>query len=200
VSTGDEASSLFVTVPTAGSHPELLAALVRDSGLPPTQIVVIVTRPGVDVPAGVVAIDDFGPLNIQRWWKTGIEEAAARGATAVAVINDDLRIGPGALQELHHALVETGATVATPSRPPRKDGIHRGRLIPYSPRIWGCLWMVDTASGLMPDPRYVWWYGDNDLDIRARRDHRGIVSVPVDYEHLHAGEGSGGSPELRLPD
>lgn len=187
---------LFMTVPTAGSRPELLEDLVRDSNLPSERIIVVVTRPGAVVPQGVTTVEDFGPLNIQRWWKSGIEEAIRRGATAVAVLNDDLRIAPGSLQELAEALHASGAAIATPSRPPRADGLHRGRIVPYSPRIWGCLWVLDTGIDLRPDPRYVWWYGDNDLDIRARRDYGGIVSVPVEYEHLHGGEGSGASEEI----
>jgi hypothetical protein len=187
---------LFMTVPTAGSHPELLDSLIRDCGLPFERIVVVATRPGLVLPEGVIVVEDLGPLNIQRWWLRGIEEAASRGATAVAVCNDDLRLGPTALAELHEALVTTGATVASPSRPVRKDRVHKRPLVPYSPRIWGCLWVVDVASGLRPDPRYVWWYGDCDLDIRARRDYNGIVTLPVDYEHHHPGEGTGRSRDL----
>jgi hypothetical protein len=68
--------------------------------------------------------------------------------------------------------------------------------VPYSPRIWGCLWLIDASSSLRPDPRYVWWYGDCDLDIRARRDYRGIVTRDVEYEHYFPGEGTGLSAEL----
>ena len=71
---------LFMTVPTAGSHPELLDSMIRDCGLPRENIVIIATAPGVAVPEGCVVIEDFGPKNIQRWWSTGIEESKARGA------------------------------------------------------------------------------------------------------------------------
>jgi hypothetical protein len=190
-----ERELLFLTIPTANSRPQLLSQLLADCGLPAEQIILIATRPNLDLPPAVV-VEDLGAPNIQRWWHLGIEEAAARGATAVAVANDDLRLGPTTLTELHRALVDSGAAVATPSRPPRKDRLHKGSLVPYSPRIWGSLWMVNVASGLRPDPRYIWWYGDNDLDIRARRDYGGIVSVPVDWEHLHGGEGAGGNSQL----
>lgn len=189
--------TLFMTVPTAGSHPDLLRALIDSCGLPRGQIVVVTTRAGVELPEGVVRIDDLEqPPNIQRWWRRGIEEAQARGATAVVVANDDLQVRPETFRELHAALIETGATIASPSRPEHPDGLHKGNLVPYEPRIWGCLWMVDVASGLRPDERYVWWYGDNDLDIRARRDYNGIVSVPVWYEHLHPGQGTSKSEAL----
>jgi len=187
---------LFMTVPTAAAHPELLAGLIESCGLPPERVIVIATRAGLEIPEGVVVVEDLDPPNIQRWWSRGIAEAQARGATAVAVCNDDIRLGPGALARLHEALVQTGAAIASPSRVEHRDGLHRHRLIPYSPRLWGSLWVVDVASGLRPDPRYVWWYGDCDLDIRARRDHGGVVLCPVDYEHLHPGEGTAKSPQL----
>jgi len=187
---------LYMTLPTAGSHPELMAALVRDCGLPAEQVVIVATRPEVELPSGCVRVDDFGEVNIQRWWNAGIDEAIRRGATAVAVVNDDLSLQPESLPRLHQALVSSGAAIASPSRPPRRDRLHRGPLVPYAPRIWGCLWVLDVACGLRPDERYRWWYGDCDLDIRARRDFGGVISVDVPYAHLHSGEGTGKSDVL----
>lgn len=188
--------SLFVTVPTAGSHPDLLDGIINSCGVPRERIILIRTKPDAELPTGCIVIDDFETPNIQRWWKRGIDESVVRGATAVAVLNDDLRIESDTLHRLHGELVSTGATVATPSRPGLRLGVHKRPLIPYEPVIWGCLWMVDATTDLRPDPRYVWWYGDNDLDIRARRDYAGIVSCDVVYEHHFPGVGTSKSPEL----
>jgi hypothetical protein len=188
---------LFVTIPTAGSHPELLSDLIMDCGLPFENIIVISTRPGVTVPPGVVLVEDHDVPNIQRWWNRGISEAQNRGATVVAVINDDIRITPDTLPTLHAALISEGATIASPSRPPTPDGLYTRPLVPYQPRIWGCLWLLDLSSDLRPDERYVWWYGDSDLDIRARRDYRGVVNTHVEYEHMYPGIGTSKSPELQ---
>ena len=179
-----------MTVPTANSHPNLLRDLVDSCGLPRERIILVATRADLELPHGCVVLEDLGAPNIQRWWARGIEEAESRGATAVAVSNDDLRLAPDSLARLHQALVESGAAVASPARPDHRLGLHKGNLIPYSPRLWGALWMVDVACGLRPDPRYVWWYGDSDLDIRARRNFGGVVSVDVTFEHLHPGEGT----------
>ena len=126
----------------------------------------------------------------------GIEEAERRGATSVAVLNDDIRVGPGTLSALHEALMSSGAAIASPSRSPFKNGVHRRPLVPYEPRLWGSLWVVRVDSGLRPDPRYVWWYGDNDLDIRARRDHGGVILCDVEFQHLHPSEGTSSNPAL----
>ena len=188
---------LFMTVPTAGTRPELLESLVTNCGLARERIVVVATRPDVRVPEGVVVVSDLGPLNIQRWWNVGIEAAKARGASAVAVVNDDISLTPRTLHDLHHSLLASGAAIASPSRPEYRTGLHRRPLAPYAPRLWGSLWVLSLSTPLRPDERYVWWYGDNDLDIRARKDHGGVVLVSVDYEHLHPGEGTASSEELQ---
>jgi GT2 family glycosyltransferase len=186
-----------MTIPTAGSRPELLRNLITASGLPLENIVLISTKPGIDLPEGTHQIEDFGELNIQRWWTRGIEYAEQQGATQVAVVNDDVAIDRKTLQLLADALTSTGAAIASPSRIPFRDGLHKGRLIPYEPRLWGSLWMLDLSSGLRPDTTYRWWYGDNDLDIRARSRHGGVVLVPVTFEHHHAGEKTGENPKLQ---
>ena len=132
----------------------MLEELARSSGVSRERIVVVATGPNVNAPAGTVVVEDLGPLNIQRWWNRGIDEAVARGATAVAVLNDDVRVGPNALRELHEALLLTGATVASPTRSGESAKLNRRRLVPYSPKIWGCLWVVDAKSGLRADERY----------------------------------------------
>ena len=187
---------LFLTIPTAGNRTELLNRIIDDSGLPRDQIIIIATKPNLEFPAGVRVIEDLGPSNIQRWWALGIAAAEDRGATAVAVLNDDVRITKETLPELHAALTGTGAAIACPSRPGFRNGVHKRPLIPYEPRIWGSIWMLDLAQDLRPDARYQWWYGDNDLDIRARTKHGGVVLVDVPYEHIHPTEATFASPDL----
>lgn len=187
---------LFMTVPTAGGHPDLLENLIRDCGLPPEQIVIVETRPDLELPAGVIRVKDFGPPNIQRWWNLGIDTAQDHGATVVAVLNDDMTVGPNALEELKTELLRTGAAIASPSRPGERIGLNKGRLIPYTPKIWGCLWLLNLNCELRPNEKYVWWFGDHDLDIRARKYFGGVVTKEIQYEHLHPGVGTGSSSKL----
>jgi len=188
---------LFLTIPTAHAHPELLDAIIENCSVPQERIVLIATRPNLDLPRECIIVEDLGPPNIQRWWGLGIEESTKRGATAVAVLNDDLVINKKTLPFLHSELNRTGATIASPTRPDWEPGHYRNsNIFPYTPVIWGCLWMLDTAAALRPDPQYVWWYGDSDLDIRARRDCAGIVTADVYYEHFFPGEGTSNSSSL----
>lgn len=190
-------SRLFMTVPTAGKHPELLNELIGSCGLPLDQIVIVETKSGIDLPSGVVRIHDFDSPNIQRWWNLGIEASIARGASTVAVLNDDIRVNSDTLPRLLDQLLKSRATIASPSRPGIANKRYTRPLVPYSPRIWGCIWMLDTQSGLRPDQRYAWWYGDEDLDIRARKNFNGVVTVDVYYEHYFAGEGTSQNPFLQ---
>lgn len=188
---------LFLTIPTANSHPELLRGIVETCGLPRDHIILVATRPNLELPEECVVVEDLDPPNIQRWWNLGIETAIDRGATAVAVLNDDLVINEETLDRLHSELIRTGAAIATPTRPDWGAGLFKNEnLFPYTPVIWGCLWMVNVSSSLRPDPRYVWWYGDSDLDIRARTQGEGIVAVDAYYEHFYPGEGTSNSGAL----
>lgn len=120
----------------------------------------------------------------------GIQEAFSRGGTAVAVMNDDCRIGPESLATLFLELKSSGATISTPVRP-GEAAAHSKRLrFPYHPVLQGSLWMLDLTTTLRPDERFVWWFGDNDLDIRARRDFGGVTSCEIEFEHLFSGEGT----------
>lgn len=186
-----------MTIPTAGTRQDLLNQLITDSGVPRENIVIVTTKPGIETPEGTRQIEDLGDLNIQRWWVRGIELADRSGATHVAVVNDDVSIDRETLPLLSRALSATGAAIASPSRGPFRNGLHKGRLVPYEPRLWGSLWMLNLDSGLRPNQSYRWWYGDNDLDIQARKRFGGVVLVPVTFEHHHPGEQTGQLTDLQ---
>lgn len=180
---------LWVTIPSAGRA--TLAGAIDSSGIPRDRIVVVDTSGTVQV-GGCHVVRDDGPINIQRWWNVGLDYAQARGATHVAVINDDVRLGAGALDTLLDVLTRTGAALATPGggghvTDPRRE---RGRTLD------GACWVLDLSTGLRPDERYRWWYGDDDLDHRARRDHGGVIAVPIPWRHLHHAEATMARPDL----
>lgn len=183
---------LFLTVPTRGDHPELLARLVEESGLTPDRVVVVRTDPRAVLPDGVTVVEDTGPLNIHRWWNRGIDACVAEGASHVAVVNDDIITTAEGLAALERALDVTGATIASPGVERR---IVRGRR-PRGRTLVGSLWVLNAGHGLRPSESYRWFFGDDDLDIRARSQFRGVATTPVDFEHVHPGEATSGSPVL----
>lgn len=182
---------LCATVPTRGDHPELLEALVASCGIPRERVIVVRTAPDAGVPVGVTVIDDFGDLNIHRWWNRGIDRAVQLGATAVAVLNDDISLAEGALQELERRLDETGAVIATAGPSLRVYSGHRPRMRVLT----GSIWVLRASAPVRPDEGFRWFYGDDDLDVRARAAG-GVVTVPIAFEHRHAGKATDASPVL----
>lgn len=183
-------ASLWVTIPSAGRA--TLAQAIDATGQPRDRIVIVDTSGTVQADGCHVVRDD-GPINIQRWWRRGIDHAQAQGATHVAVLNDDADVDAHALHALLTALQDTGAAVASPGPPRHVTDPTKGLIR----SINGACWILDLSTGLRPDEGYRWWYGDDDLDWRARRDHGGVVTVPVTWVHHHHAETTMASADLQ---
>ena len=60
---------------------------------------------------------------------------------------------------------------------------------------WAC--MLRGELGIRWDEQFHWWYGDNDLDLRCRLEHGGVVAVPgAAPDHKHPSEQTVSSVEL----
>lgn len=167
--------NIWVTVPTAGR--DSLTTALNSTGIPAENTVVVLTRDNITAPTGCHTILDLEPVNIHRWWNKGIQYAIDHGARYVAVINDDVVLDHDAIPQLVSAM--NGLALASPGYPavltdPSKTN-------PMS--ITGACFVIDTTFDLRPDEGYRWWFGDNDLDWRARRDFGGLVLVPVFFQH-----------------
>jgi hypothetical protein len=184
--------TLFATIPSRGDDPHLLESIVKDSGISPGRFVIVRTRKDTPTPEGVHVIDDFGSINIQRWWNNGIKDCVARGARNVVVANDDIEINEGTFAALDRALHDSAATLACPGS--RSE--YTTSSLPAMTKLTGALWAVNATHGLLPDERYLWHFGDDDLDIRARRSFNGIFTAEVHYKHLSPGVATNTSPEL----
>ena len=164
----------WLVVPTRGDHPDLLAGLA-DLGYP----TVVVRTADCPVPAGVFVVDDHGPVSIQRWWNAGLDAAQMSGARWAVVVNDDVSLPPDAPAEMAARLEADGAWLcgADPDA------------------MTGWCWALDLDSPLRPDEGFRWWFGDNDLWLRAERDGR-LTGVNVGAVHHHPNEATERSPEL----
>lgn len=171
--------SVGMVIPTKGDHPDLLAGIVAASGLPPERVV-IVANGGAQIDPSIPAtwVADDGPVNIHRWWNTGIDLLAERGCTRVAVLNDDLVISPDTLPRLWRGMGSATLALATDEGPS------------------GHLFMLDLTHGVCPDEAYSWYCGDLQL-IADATAARGVVRVPEAWHvHLHATEATEASPDL----
>jgi hypothetical protein len=182
---------IWVTVPTAGR--DTLEAAIDSTGVSRSQFAVVVTAPDVRPPVGCLVLPDFGAINIHRWWLRGIMAAVDHGARYVAVINDDVLLDADTLPTLVAALEETGAAIASPG-----GDVHVTDPNPGLPMtLVGSCYVLDTATGLRPDQRFRWWFGDNFLDLRARRDFGGVVTRRCYFHHLEPNRLTAANPELQ---
>lgn len=181
-------ADVWVTVPTAGR--DTLTEAIDSTGIPRDRTVIVKTAPDAVLPGGCHVVEDFGEINIHRWWNAGIDYAEAHGATHVLVINDDVLLDETTVPALLDGM-EGRAAIGSPGA----GGIFEGDLPDWRVMNGAC-WLLDLATGLRADERYRWWYGDNDLDWRARTQHGGVASVRCYFQHLHANELTAASPAL----
>ena len=186
--------SYTTVIPTRGDRHHYLLPLV--DVLSPRNTIIIHTDPGSKHIPGATNVDDYAPVNIHRWWNTGISLAED---DYVAVLNDDLTIAHETLPALAHMLDRTGATLAHhhPNGAHHYQGLGQTDGVPLI-LIHGWCWMLNKTHGILPDTRYRWWYGDNDLALRALRDGHGIATTahapPV---HHHPNKNTSGNPDLQ---
>lgn len=121
------------------------------------------------------------PPNISTMWNLGIKRAEELGATRIAVLNDDAIVYNGWFDSIERAMIKTGAAAGWSA------GEHHGHLLytkaePTMRRMSGYAFVIN--AGLRADEQFQWWYGDNDLEWRAR-EAGGVVQVGGSIEHRH---------------
>lgn len=167
----------WLVVPTLGNRDHSLRPLLRDAGMAS-----VVVNTGSQPWCGdAIEIVACSPMNIQRWWNLGIDLAVRKGADVVVVVNDDVQAAPGALLELA-GWIESGEGAAPmlvwPDTPEHAKGRVTG--------ITGWCFALDPVR-IRPDESFAWWWGDNDLELRAYAmgGPAGALGVKVpDIRHL----------------
>jgi glycosyltransferase involved in cell wall biosynthesis len=149
-------------VPTLNNRAHYLVPLLMSSGMPSVVVRTDVAgdlRPWPECDSTV--IHDVGAPNIHRWWNRGIDYAVGRGADVVVVCNDDVGADPGALLELaaHVDVGSDGPLLVWPDDPE-----HAATRVT---EIAGYAFALDPAA-IRPDEIFRWWFGDHDLECRAR--------------------------------
>ena len=179
-------------VPTRGDRLDTFQSLVEVGLLINSRVIVVNTNPLFRPPEGTTTIEDFGPLNIQRWWNRGLALASSLGIDVACVLNDDISISGAELQTLCEGLLSQNASIATPGKGLELFSGH----FPLSRRITGSLWAIRPVDDLRACEDFRWHFGDDDLDIRARFYRRGLLTVPVAYAHRHKQYADRLTPEL----
>jgi glycosyltransferase involved in cell wall biosynthesis len=187
----------YAVIPVRDRH-ELTTALIPQLGLPSERIIIVdngSTMPAREVFAGAARVIEHPERNISAMWNAGLELASAEqpGPHNVALLNNDLRVPPEFLVGLANGLrAAPNHLIAYPDHERR---LPAGVCDPVG-RMSGFAFMVRGESGLRLDPQFVWWYGDNDLEHRARRGGKVVCVGGVYLEHLESNAATAASPEL----
>jgi hypothetical protein len=164
----DNNLNIWLTIPT-GTRRQYLADIIKESQISPEKIVIVHTVESEPI-EGVNNIWDLEPVNIQRWWNRGIDVARTFGADYIAVLNDDLRLKNNPINKIAYEMNKLKAVLGYP--------------LPYTGHIPGYCWVLDVKSNIRADETFRWWYGDDDIRIRAALQGE-IAYVPVEVEHIH---------------
>lgn len=187
----------WLVVPTLGNRDASFSRLLADAGMPS----VAVWTGGLPIRDDREVATDWvfdRVMNIQRWWNLGIDRAVECGADVVVVCNDDVRVRPGALPELA-AHIDAGGP-HSPMLVWPDDPAHAA---PRVTSITGYCFALDPAR-IRPDEAFSWWWGEHDLELRARamRPDYGVQAVDVEgITHLRRpGDGTYDRPVQHLID
>ena len=188
----------YAVIPVRDRH-ELTGALLVQLGLPPDRAIVVDNGsavPAREALAGLARVVDVGGRNLSVLWNVGLDLVASEcaGPHNVAVLNNDLEVPPGFLADLEAGLrVRPDHVIAYPD--------WEGRLPPGvcdpGGRMSGFAFVLRGEAGLRADPRFAWWYGDDDLARQGRARGKVVCVGGVGVRHLAPNASTAGSDELR---
>ena len=173
-------SDLWLVIPT-GTRTQYLKDIFNECDIEPSKRVLVRTQPNLSDVDNAINLQYEGEFNIQKWWNTGIDYARERGAEYVAVLNDDVQILSNPLRRIAEVMKATGAILGYP--------------FPFTGHVCGYCWVLDLKSNIRLDEKFVWWYGDRDLDLQARK-LKGVVHVPAMVRHVEGNILTSQNPEL----
>lgn len=189
----------FVVIPAKDRH-EMTAAVVASLDADHVLVCDNGSVPPLEIPgAEVVSTPD---LSISQMWNLGLDTAAKRydGPHNVAVLNNDLRVPPGFLDDLARGLrTARDHLIAYPNI----HDLPADAIVPTSNpttglSMSGWAFMVRGEAGLRVDEQFRWWFGDNDLQLQAEKLGGKVVCVGgVTCEHLHPNESTQANPDLQ---
>jgi hypothetical protein len=112
-------------------------------------------------------LDKAETFSLPRLWNHGLMVAYEHEATHVAVFASDIVGHPGSIPTLAAAMSTQQWAMAGPTL---HGGTTRTLALPRTTteRVPGACFMLDATHHLLLNERYRWWYGEDDLEMRAR--------------------------------
>ena len=188
--------NLWAVIPSR-DRPGLLADLV--STLVSDNVNVVVIDTGYEPPWGTyhgkvtTLRDTTQPPNISRWWNLGLDYAQrieGGNEHVVAVLNDDVIVPKGFVQRLAVFITTQDAVAAYPDQ--HDYFIGKGGCLKHTvaepvslyTRMCGYAFALRGSARLRADEKLEWWYGDDDLDWRARQAGGSVLVGGLKVQHV----------------
>jgi GT2 family glycosyltransferase len=196
-------------IPTRDRH-DLLADCVNSVVDQVDSVIIIdnLSQPPIDPDpwhgkVGVAALP-IDPPNISTLWNVGLALADSQAHRAgaeqwdIAVLNSDVVIPTGWVGGLSAAMRATPAVLAYPDQHGGQQTILHTRAEPIDlrQRITGYAYLLRGETGLRLDEQLAWWYGDDDLDWRAREQGGALLVPGIPVEHRCPNVSTNERPEL----
>jgi GT2 family glycosyltransferase len=145
------------------------------------------------------------PPNISTLWNVGLAlaDAAAHRASVnqwdIAILNSDVVVPAGWIAGLSAAMRSTSAVLAYPDQHGGTRQILHATAEPIDlrQRITGYAYLLRGEIGLRLDEDLAWWYGDDDLDWRAREAGGALLVPGLAVEHRCPNVSTSQRPELQ---
>lgn len=154
-----------------GRRTKYISKLIENSGIAKNRFVIVKNKQTKSF-GGVINIDQPDIFNIQLWWQIGISHVEQEGGRFVAIISDDVELKTNQLRVMLQELLDWKVAMVS-SKVSRKYG-------------WGHAFILDLQSGIRPDTRLKWYYGDYDLKYQAKRKG-GFKTSTQEIVHLEPG-------------
>ena len=113
---------------------------------------------------GVTNIEDFGDINIYRYWNTGLDYAVANGADSVVLVNGVIDFDPFLIKDAYDKFVSTNKEIINIAD--------------------GAMLLIAATSTLRADEQFQIWFGDNDLYRRSETVLDSIASSYSSFEYI----------------
>lgn len=131
------------------------------------------------------------PPNISAFWNLGLADADLNAHLVgtsrwdIVVLNSDVVVPPGWVDDLSTAMRATSAVLAYPDQHGgTRQILHtKAEMIDLRQRITGYAFMLRGESGLRLDESLAWWFGDDDLDWTAREKGGALLVPGLAVEH-----------------
>lgn len=186
----------YAVIPTNGREclDRCLAAI-----RPQVDMVVLVktkefARHGHHPDPGLITFQDYGDVNISRWWNDGLFTAAEtvmkqdHGPTKwdVAIINDDVIVPEGWFDAVTGTMRQLRAAAACSGGSGRMPLLHtQAGPVPLHTRLQGFAFIIAGELGLRANENLKWYFTDDYMDWESRK-LGGMVMVPgFHVQHLY---------------